>query len=92
MPSTYDKDPDAELDYQVDWSRWLPAGDTIATSAWLVPEGITHLQAKDARTDTTATLWLAGGEAGEEYLVTNRVTTTGGRRNDSTIKVRVQHQ
>ena len=35
------KDPDAVLDYGFDWSAWLEAGDTIVTSEWIVPEGIT---------------------------------------------------
>ena len=38
---TFTKDPDAVLDYSVDWSLWL-AGDEISTSEWLLEEGATH--------------------------------------------------
>ncbi len=60
------KDPDAVLDYSIDWTTWL-AGDTLATSVWTVPAGIT----KDSETNTTSksTVWLSGGTAGEVYEV-----------------------
>jgi len=35
--TTFIKDPDAVLDYSVDWSKWL-AGDQIQTSAWSVSD------------------------------------------------------
>ena len=35
---TFTKDPDAVLDYSVDWSLWL-AGDEISTSEWILEEG-----------------------------------------------------
>ena len=31
--ASFPKDPDAVLDYYLDWGPWL-AGDTIVTSAW----------------------------------------------------------
>ena len=42
------KDPNAKLDYRVDWSAWLN-GDTVATVAWTVPTGLT----KTSETNTT---------------------------------------
>ena len=57
---TFAKDPDAVLDYAVDWLRWL-AGDEIATSVWIVPDGLTRVS--DAATTTKATVWLSGGTA-----------------------------
>lgn len=38
---------------------------------------------------TTATVWLSGGTAGQEYAVTNRITTTAGRTDDRTILITV---
>ena len=35
--TTFLKDPDAVLDYSVDWSKWL-AGDQIETSTWFVSD------------------------------------------------------
>lgn len=78
------KDPDAVLDYTVDWGAWLD-GDTIATSDWVVPDGITE----DAATNTTtsATIWLSGGTEGAAYRIVNRIVTAAGRTDDRTIVI-----
>lgn len=78
------KDPDATLDYQTDWSGWL-SDDTISTSTWIVPDGIT--KNSDLNTATSATIWLSGGTAGERYPVVNRIVTAGGRTEDRTIQI-----
>lgn len=78
------KDPDAVLDYKMDWSAPLAESeDTIASSQWIADTGITiDSQGNDS---TTATVWLSGGTAGQEYAVTNRITTSAGRVDDRTI-------
>ena len=43
---TFTKDPDAVLDYSVDWSLWL-AGDEISSSEWLLEEGALIEKATD---------------------------------------------
>lgn len=80
------KDPNAVLDYYVDWTRWLN-GDTIATSVWAVTAGLTV--ANDTHTPTAATVWLSGGVMGETYRVTNRITTAGGRTEDRSFDVKI---
>lgn len=89
MADTYrfQKDPDAVLDYRVDWTDWLD-GDTIATSTWIVPSGIT--QDSESNSTTTATIWLSDGTEGTTYGVVNRITTTGGRTDDRTIYIVVK--
>lgn len=82
---TFTKDPDAVLDYAVDWTLWL-AGDEIATSDWTVPVGLTKVT--DTNTATKATVWLSGGQAGQSYTITNRITTTGGRTEDRSITIK----
>ncbi len=85
----FTKDPDAELDYRRDWSKWLPEGDTIETSTWLVPDGITS--ESESHDDTTATIWLSGGTVGQSYEITNRITTTEGRTDDRTFTVAIRN-
>ena len=87
MPQTFTKDPDAVLDYLVDWSSWL-GSDTIATSTWVVPSGIT--KDSDTNTTTTATIWLSGGDDEASYEIVNRITTAAGREDDRTITVQVR--
>jgi len=86
---TFTKDPNAILDYAVDWSRWL-AGDTIAVSAWIAPDGLTKVS--ETNTATKATVWLSGGTAGQTYTVTNRITTAGGRTEDRSFTIRVEER
>lgn len=83
------KDPAAVIDYLRDWSEWL-GEDTILTSTWIAPAGITVED--DTHTTTTATVWLSGGDVGLSYEVTNRVTTAGGRTDDRTMTIVVRER
>jgi hypothetical protein len=87
------KDPDARLDYTVDWATWLTASDsdTLASVDFTVtPVGLTV----DTSTFTTtdATVWLTGGTVGVIYTVNCRVTTAAGRIEDSSFRVRVREK
>lgn len=82
------KDPDEVLDYQLDWSSRLPTGDTIATSTWIVPIGIT--KDSDSFTDSTTTIWLSSGTEPTSYSLVNRVVTAGGRTMDQTVKIKIK--
>ncbi|MGD9099824.1 MAG: hypothetical protein PVF45_05035 [Anaerolineae bacterium] len=86
---TFYKDPDAKLDYVIDWSSWL-GSDTIQTSAWTVASGLT--EESNSKTDTTATVWLSGGTAGKTYRVTNHIVTVGGREDDRSFWIVVQER
>lgn len=87
--SRFNKDPDARLDYMVDWTSWL-SEDTIANSEWIVPSGLVY--EADANTDTTATVWLSGGDLGSSYDVVNRITTAAGRIDDRTIIIKIRQK
>lgn len=82
----FDKDPNAILDYENDWSAWLD-GDTITASTWTAPTGITATTSSN--TTTTATVWLSGGTIGETYKVVNHITTTAGRQDDRSLVIRM---
>jgi len=88
---TFTKDPDAVLDYSVDWSAWL-AGDQISSSEWLLENGATIEKVSDTFTQSKATVWLRGGDAGASYPVTNRIVTAGGRTDDRTFSIRVENR
>ena len=84
------KDPNAVLDYKVDWTEWLVDGDTITADDWeVVPGGLLDpddLVIESHSHDTTsATAWISGGTAGEEYDVRCRITTAHGRIDDRTF-------
>lgn len=81
------KDPDAVMDYIINWSNWLRS-DTISTSSWTVDDGIT--KDSDSNTTTTATIWLSGGTEVREYKVVNEIITAGGRTKQQTLVVRIR--
>lgn len=89
---TFVKDPDAVLDFSVDWTSWLNTSpeDTISTSTWVAEDGITI----DSEGETTkkATVWLSGGTAGQKYDLTNSIVTTAGREEDRTIRIIVKER
>ena len=73
----------AVLDYTIDWSEWLEMGDTIATSSWSVPAGITDVI--DSKTTTTTTIKVAAGVLGMQYQLINTITTVAGLTDTRTI-------
>lgn len=81
------KDPDEVLDYVIEWKGRL-AGDTIASSTWTVPEGLT--QGLTSVSGTKATIWLSGGTIDQTYDVQNRITTVGGRTMDQTVPLTIK--
>lgn len=83
----FTKDPDALLDYEIDWATWLN-GDQITVSSWAVPAGITS--PTDTNTTTTTTIWLSGGTAGQWYDCVNHITTAAGREDDRTLAIYIR--
>jgi hypothetical protein len=82
----FEKVVDGVKDYYVDWSAWLD-GDTIVTSTWTVPDGIT--KDSDTNTGTRAEVWLSGGTLDTYYTLVNHITTAAGRHNDQPIVIRI---
>lgn len=81
------KDPDSRLDFVVDWEQWLPSDDFIASAAASVQSGLVlHLQ---TWTSTQHAIWVSGGTVGNQYTVTSRIETNGGRIDERTFNVRV---
>lgn len=87
MPS-FRHSPDALEDFPLDWSRDLVSGETILTSTWTVPDGLTE-GAKSQSSDT-ATIWLSGGTPGTIYAVRNVIVTSAGRTYEQTIYIEVE--
>ncbi len=89
--SSYIKDPDAILDYQVNWADWLSTGDTIQTATVTVSAGDV---VKDSQSNTanTVTVWLSGGTVDTEARVNFRVVTAQGRTDDRSILLLVRQR
>ena len=94
-----EKDPDAKLDYSIDWEPWpFALGDTITTSTWEVFEanGITPTVdmtvESDSQTTTTTTVWLSGGTHATKYVATNHIVTAQGREDDRSILIKCKER
>lgn len=86
------KDPDATLDYGVDWSDYLDAGETLSMSSWsAAPAGDLTLSG-EASGASSASVLVAGGMKGRIYRLVNRVTTSAGRTDERSITIRVEHR
>jgi len=85
-----EKDPDAVLDFFVNWEDWLAAGETISTSTWTVSTGIS--KGSTSATSTVATVWLSGGTAGVTYTATNRIVTSAGRTDERSLMIEVKQR
>jgi len=92
--TTFTKDPQAVLDYGFDWSDsdnggpWLETGDTVSTSTWDVPAGIT--KDSDSKTTTATTIWLSGGTVGAKYKITNHIVTVNGRTDERSFYIKME--
>jgi hypothetical protein len=76
---TFQKDPDETADYYVEWSAALGT-DTISTSSWVTPDGLTQeVSPAPGISGTTTYIWLSGGTSPTDYSVENTIETTGGR-------------
>ena len=70
------KDPDATLDYTIDWTKWLDlVSDTIASKDIVVESGITLVASVVDSTNKKVTIWLSGGTVGTTYSIACKITT-----------------
>lgn len=81
MPSYLEKDPHDNRDYLIDWSPWLPPGDSIASHMIaLAPDQPTGLEVgTNTHSTATITVWLDGGTWGVAYELDCDIVSTQGR-------------
>lgn len=86
------KDPEAALDYAVDWGAEYLTGETIAESDWHVtPVETGGVGIAAARFDAKiATATAAGGVPGHLYQLTNHVVLSSGLTDSRSIVLRVE--
>jgi hypothetical protein len=86
------KDPDAILDYSVDWAAAIGGGVLISESSWAVhpeePGGVSV--ASSSLEGNVSLVRLAGGLAGHVYTVGNQVVLGDGSRDERSLTIRVE--
>lgn len=83
------KAPIALLDYALRWRKWLK-GDVILTSTWAISPGGGVVASGVLLGGDVTVAWLSAGTDGISYLVTNTITTLGGRVDSRTIQISVR--
>lgn len=88
-----EKDPYAVLDYSLDWTNWLPSGDTISAHT-ITAETISGDSAplavdSSTNTDFIATANISGGTVGNIYNVEYKITTTNGLKDSRNFRIKV---
>ena len=87
------KDPEAMLDYGVDWdSDYLRGEDALTASQWRVePDEAGGIAIAAERFDAAgSSVTLGGGAPGRLYRLVNSVTTALGRADARSFTVRVE--
>lgn len=86
------KDPEAVLDYGMDWSEWLEADETIAGTPTVTasPDGLAISQVSHANGIVS---WrVSGGSLRKSYAVTVRITTTRGRIDERSVVYSIRNR
>jgi hypothetical protein len=86
------KDPEAALDYAVDWGAEYLNGETLSGSHWHVaPVETGGLSVVVSRfDDTMATVTATGGVPGHVYQLANHVVLSSGLTDSRSIVLRVE--
>lgn len=88
------KDPDAVLDYLVDWGAEYLDSDDLVESNWSVePEEADGVVVTETRFDAkSATVVAAAGVPGRIYHLVNRVVLASGRVDSRSVSLRVERR
>lgn len=92
--SIYLKDPQASVDYTIDWPAAFIGAGSIASSEWAVaPDEAGGIAVAASSLDgghCVAT--LEGGLAGHVYRVRNRILLSDGRSDERSLTLRVEER
>ena len=83
------KAPADVLDYDFDFARWMPSGDTLNAAAAVIANSTATVQKID-RSETLARVWIQGGADGDNGKLTVTVGTVGGRTKTVAVALKVR--
>ena len=88
-----EKDPYAVLDYTLDFTNWMPSGETIQTisvTAETISGDASPLTIDStSNTDYLATAFISAGTAGNVYNVEYRIVTDNAKQDSRNIRIKV---
>ena len=92
--SIYLKDPQASVDYAIDWPAAFIGAATISSSDWAVtPDEAGGVAVAGSSLDGgRCVATLEGGAAGRIYRVRNRILLSDGRSDERSLSLRVEER
>ena len=87
---TFLKQPLERLDYDIDFSEWLPVGDTIVLATVVATTGIIAEEPLIDVTKKVLKVWVTGGATGNTYKIQVTAETTEGRIKEGEIRIKVK--
>lgn len=88
-----EKDPYAVLDYTIDWTNWMPSGDTISgitvTAETISGDSSPLAVDSSSNTDYLVTAYISAGTVGNIYNVEYKITTTNGLQDSRNFRIKV---
>jgi hypothetical protein len=96
IPKVDSKDPSEVLDYKIDMTKELAgrgaggAADELIDVTWKLPEDLTLVVEESG--PAYGTVFLRGGVAGKQYLVTAHMTTSSGRVYERSFRFNVEER
>ena len=85
----FTKQPVEIIDYDIDYSEWLTAGDNVqGATVEVSPVGLTV--ESTFINDPRVKIWVSGGTTGTTYKLTVTATTAYGRVKQDEFKVKVK--
>lgn len=91
------KDNLAQLIYSMDWSEWLPTGDTITAVTYTVqarandPAPVVK-GSNGIQSGYITYVTLSGGQVGKIYTVTASITTSSGLVDRRNFRVKIEER
>lgn len=82
------KSPADRRDADIDYSDWLPYGDSIQDASAASDDESLTVESVQVFDDIVK-VWISGGTAGHSYTVSVVATTKAGRIKDACLRVRV---
>lgn len=81
------KRPEDQLDYDVDFTRWL-TGDVITTAEAIADPEEIYIQSVEVF-DQVVKVWISGGQVGKTYKISVSATTDKSRVKEESFILRV---
>lgn len=91
------KDRLAILTYTLDWTEWLPTGDTVTACTWSVqarandPTPLVRVTSGISGGNKTF-VKLSGGQVAKVYTVTAAITTNDGLEDRRSFRVKIENR